>query len=431
MTTSAPAIGARRSLLRLPLARSRLRAGGLVLADQGLISASNFATTVIAARGLDPSAFGVFALAYVVLVSLIAVTFGLVTQPHNVLGAGSKPREYRRLTSTALILQLAATGVFAVAVGAAGVIPGLADGSVVASLVVALAAWQVQDFLRRILITEARYRAVLLSDVVSYGPQPFIFFWLWRSSELTPTTAIVAVAVTSAAGVIAGLGAAGGWLRYRIDRPVLGELLRLGRWFAGGQVLYVLSNHGYLALTAVLASTAATGSLRAALTIFGPLNVLFIAFDSVLPASYARALQRDDEAALALLVRETFLSTVGPVAAYCAAAALLAGPLLSMVFGAGDDGAGAALLLLAAQAFVSYLSRILLAAVRARGQSREVFGAYAWSVGLSLPLGAVLTFAWGATGAALAMLAGACVVLVHTHHEYRRPPAARYARSAA
>ena len=82
------------------------------LADQGLISATNFVTLLVLGRALTPSDFGAFALVYTVLIFINSLQSALVTQPHNVLGAAREGLIYRRFTAATI----AAAVLFMVAV---------------------------------------------------------------------------------------------------------------------------------------------------------------------------------------------------------------------------------------------------------------------------------------------------------------------------
>ena len=58
------------------------------LADQLLISFTNFATMILVAQGLhDAGKFGIFTLVYSAMLFANILQFALVTQPHNVLGS--------------------------------------------------------------------------------------------------------------------------------------------------------------------------------------------------------------------------------------------------------------------------------------------------------------------------------------------------------
>src|SRR4051812_2432472 len=76
------------------------------LADQVLISGTNFVTMVLAARGLHPAAFGAFTLVYSSLLFANIFQSTLVTQPHNVLAATRHGGNYVRYTASAAFGQL-------------------------------------------------------------------------------------------------------------------------------------------------------------------------------------------------------------------------------------------------------------------------------------------------------------------------------------
>src|SRR5688572_19593946 len=70
-----------------PAWRGWVGKGAWGLADQMLISLTNFVTMVFLARGLGPAAFGVFVLVYTVMQFANGLQSALIIQPHNVLGA--------------------------------------------------------------------------------------------------------------------------------------------------------------------------------------------------------------------------------------------------------------------------------------------------------------------------------------------------------
>src|SRR3954463_9635556 len=78
------------------------------LADQLLISFTNFVTMILVVRGLDDrAAFGTFTLVYSALLFANILQFALVTQPHNVIGTTRGGEDYRLYTTTTGLVQLA------------------------------------------------------------------------------------------------------------------------------------------------------------------------------------------------------------------------------------------------------------------------------------------------------------------------------------
>lgn len=71
------------------------------LADQVLISGTNFVTMVIVGRNLGKAGFGEFSLIYNLLLFANMIQASLITQPHNVLGSAAKRRETMPTTLSA------------------------------------------------------------------------------------------------------------------------------------------------------------------------------------------------------------------------------------------------------------------------------------------------------------------------------------------
>jgi len=167
---------------------SLLHKGFWGLCDQALISASNFITTVVLARTLDPTDFGAFTLAYVVIMFTTSLQSALVTQPHNVLGTTYDGTAYRRYTTNTALSQFCLTVILVLIALPCAVVArhaGWGIAPLLFPLIPAVAAWQLQEFVRRVFYTERRLKAAFMNDFVSYGGQVVGMVWLGRFGHLT------------------------------------------------------------------------------------------------------------------------------------------------------------------------------------------------------------------------------------------------------
>ncbi len=205
------------------------------VADQLLISATNFATMVLLARGLSQEAFGSFTLIYSVLLFANSLQSGLITQPHNILGIARHGEDYTCYTTSTAVSQLFFGAVAALAVLAAWAVARCAAWSV-APLLLTLAPsivfWQLQEFVRRILYTEGRLAAAFVNDSISYGGQALAIAALWWLDGLTAPLALGALAATSAIAAALGGWQIRGSLAGRIDPSVCAENWHFGKWLA-------------------------------------------------------------------------------------------------------------------------------------------------------------------------------------------------------
>lgn len=389
--------------------------GGWGLTDQALISATNFVTMVFVARALGPASFGSFALVYTILLFSTELQGALVTQPHNVLGAGLSGSSYSRYTRSTAVSQILLAGLLgslALAAGLAARSVGWHSGTLLLALAPAIVTWLSQEFVRRVLYTERRIRAVLLNDVVSYGGQASLIAALASIGRLDGPSALLALSATSALAVPLGLWQLRGSFRGSAQRVDVGGNWEFGKWLAAGLLAYWCASQVYLYLTAAIAGSAAAGLLKAALVLMGPLNVLLVFMDTALPILFVRARAASGEEGFRSQLRDAVVVTAPIVATYCTLVAVLAVPLLRRVYGERYAAAHTALLpLLAVNYLVIYASRLGSAALRARRRTQPIFRGHLYAALFAVCAGWLLVRFGGVEGAALGMAAGAAVGL--------------------
>jgi O-antigen/teichoic acid export membrane protein len=382
------------------------------LADQALASATNFVTMVLIARVLSPAAFGAFALLYTALLFTTGFQSTVVTQPHNVLGAVKNGHLYRRYTSSTAATQVGFAALIGGVILAAGVVTALLGWSVAPllfGLAAASAAWMTQEFVRRVLYTEGRFRGAFFNDLISYGGQTVMVAGLWRLDRLTDVSALYAIAATSALGVAVGV--------WQIRRSLIREFSRddirgnwhFGKWLAGAFIAYWFSSQLYLYLSALMLGTAATGTLKAAFVVLGPLNVLLVFIDTTTPIALTRTLASSGERAMHAQLKRTIAWASPLVGGYCLVVVVLAGPMLHLFFGQRYTDAGTVLVLVAVNYFVIFLTRTLGAAVRAKRLTKWVFLGNVCSGLAAITLGWLIIAVGGVHGAVVGMIVSSVI----------------------
>ena len=415
--------------LPMPIAepfRTKLLRQIWAVADQGLISASNFATMIFVARGLgDPSLFGTFTLVYSAMLFSNIIQMALITQPHNILGAGRAGENYRRYTTSTLFTQLVLAGAESiVALGAAAVMGsrGWHGTPLLVALAPAIFGWQVQEFFRRVLYTEGRYRDVFWNDAVSYGGQTLIIGAMWLHDIHTPgvvhwltgATALYVLAATS-------LGAAMlGWVQIRGSLTATEKWYsafkanwQYGKWLVGSEVLsWTSSIQMYLFLAAKVLGTVATADLKSAQVLFGPTRVIAFYLDTVLPIRFARIATTEGPEAILPELRRVLARVALPLSCFCLMVAAFSGPLLRLTFGPQYAAAKTLLMLYSAYALVTNLQMIITAALRAQRNTHLIFLGSAASVVVALPLSLLLIPRMHTAGILVAMIAGALAAAI-------------------
>jgi O-antigen/teichoic acid export membrane protein len=397
------------------------------LADHALLSAASVVTLVVLARVLDTRSFGLFVLVYATLLFANMLQSALITQPHNVLGGVrlALGADYKRFTSSTAAGQLLFTSVATAGALVAAAVAALghhdATAKVVFALAPALAAWQVQELLRRILYTERRFAVAFATDVVSYGGQLLAILVLWHEHALSAPRALYVIAVTSAAGAALGAWVTRGSFERGLDPDVLRANWRFGRWLAGSAVGVWLSSHLYFYLVALLIGGASSGALKASQIVLGPLNVLLLFLTTVLPSRLARAAAGSGPDGVRRLLGRTFVTTGPVVVGYCAAVVVFADVLLKALYGSRYADDADVVGLFAAYYLVLYTGQLAAAALMARGQTKVIFASSIVAGTVGLVAGWSFIETMGLRGAVVGMIVGAIAANAITWNVYRRP----------
>src|SRR5688572_14738900 len=188
-------------------AMSLIRKGSWGIADQALISATNFVTMVLLARGLGPAAFGAFSLVYGGMLFVNSLQGALILQPHSVLCAARKGQQYADYTTSTGVAQLLSATAAALLALTAGIVSTFAAwpaAHLFFAFTPCIVAWQLHEFVRRVLYDEGRFRAAFANDVIGYGGQTAAIAGLWATQALTPPLALYAITATSLVAAVTG-----------------------------------------------------------------------------------------------------------------------------------------------------------------------------------------------------------------------------------
>jgi O-antigen/teichoic acid export membrane protein len=391
------------------------------------ISAANFVTMVLLARGLTQDDFGGFTLVYSVLLFANSLQSGLVTQPHNILGATRCGEDYIRYTTSTAVSQLVLAAIVALlslVSWAIALLSGWDAAPLLLAMAPAMTAWQLQEFVRRVLYTEGRLAAAFMNDLVSYGGLALAILLLWRLEVLAGPQVLYAHAVAFALAAALGCWQMRDNFTGTFDPAVVRENWHFGKWLAGGDIVgQWLSTQLFVYLAAAMLGAAAAGVLKAIHTIFGPTRVLAYVFNTLLPIKFSRTLHAGGQAALHMQLTQAFLVAVPLLGGYCLLAAVLSGPLLRLLYGDKYVGHTAVLVLYAASTFLSYVVMIISAALRAQRLTRFVFTSRLHATLITAPVGMLLIWSLGVPGAVLGMILTSFVLSFLSWRAYRLDPA--------
>jgi len=407
---------------------SLLQKGSWGLCDQGVISASNFITTVVLARSLGPTNFGAFTLVYAAIFFANALQSALVTRPHNIVGATYHGAEYRRYTTATAVSQIGLTGILALIAFLCAVVAHSTTWKIAPllfPLVLALVAWQLQEFCRRVLYTEGRLKVAFANDALSYGAQAIGIIVLGGLGQLTGARALSIIALTSAIAA-----AWGGWeikksvvcqeMWDSMQEKWLAENWRFGKWIFGAIVIASVFGQLYPVLIDGFISIAEAGIFRAIVAIFGPVRILLMAMETAVTPAAARIYNQQGQTALHVFIVRIVLLTAPVIVTYCLLMSIFAEPILVTLFGDAYRPYGWLLALLAVTNALTYLLSPVQIAIEGRQVSAPIFQASLWSGVVGLTLGVAAIYFFGLLGAVLGMILGLLVANAILWQRYHR-----------
>lgn len=400
--------------------------GALAVADQGLISGSNFLLSVLLARWLSVEQYGAYALGFSLFLLAASLHQALLIDPMSVLGPAVYWEDRRRYLGALITLHTGAALAIAVALGATAFatdwfFPGGVLEQALGGLAVAAPCILLFWLLRNASYIELSpgvstlgsllYAVILFSGAVvfyqfhllsvrsvfylmGFGSLAVSAFLLWRAKPLWPNAEFTA--------------------------KVWREHWDFGRWGLAKAGVEWSGDNSIYALTAVLLKVSDVGALRALGNLALPLSHISAAVGRLLQPYIARAAGRDGAAAVNSAVNRTLLLYAAGAGAYSLVIAILHKPLVSLLYaGKFDSSAALAPWITLGMAFC-VVSYSFAAGLRAMKAPSGVFASAAAMAITAVATGIPLALLYGFAGIVAAEFAASVAALTVAWYLFRR-----------
>lgn len=268
------------------------------IADQMIVSGSNFATGIILVRGLGLEKFGVFTVAYALILLANSIQLSFICSPMITLAALSEdgvPRTtyLRGMLGVQLRFCVWITAACATVAGLfVWIKPQFHGARILPAFLLALVFFLMQDWLRRYYFAAGKARHSVWNDGISYGGQAVLLLALMLTHSLTVSAAFFSIAVTSAAAFLLGLALE----RIKYTREDMRAAWRrsrgLSRDLAIASQLQWVVYQGAMLIGAAVLGVEAAGSIRATQNVVGPVNVAYQAMENLVPIKAGEEMRR-------------------------------------------------------------------------------------------------------------------------------------------
>lgn len=397
------------------------RGAVLTLADQVVSSASNFIVGVLVARAGGADALGTFGMALLIWLTILGAQRALITEPMTVVGStDSRDAQLREGMLASLSLGTVSASVLAAVAGV------LLFMGVDAVPVLALAPWipslLFQDYWRGMAFRLQRAHHALINDVVFAAVQGLVTVALFALDVKNVTTFIASWGVGATAGAVIGLLLA----QVHLRRPGPGGFAHLralwprSRWYLAEFGTTFPSDQGHLLLFSALLGTTGFGVYRAGASLLGPVAVIFLAGGNVGLPECVRQLRHRGIPGLANYTKRLTAVLLTATAVYCGMVAILAVPIVRLLYGKEFAGAVTIVRLVAVQTVIAAAAAGCFAAMKAADQLQQLWLMRIATAVVAITSALVLATSFGLTGAGLSSVLAAATFTVGVTVGYRR-----------
>jgi O-antigen/teichoic acid export membrane protein len=387
------------------------REGLVALIDQGVVSGTNFAASVLIGRAAGADELGVYSLGFSLSVLLVSVQDSLISLPYTIYHRRRSDTSPEELAASALVhcalLSVAAVVALAAAGGAAWW-GSRSLATVVWVLAATVPCLLIREFFRRLEFAHLQPSRALAIDLVAAVLQLAGLAVMAVGATLSAAAAFAVRGL--AAGVAGVVGAVYGRKRFRAVRGRVANDWEVqsgaGKWILAGQMAGVAQAYSVQWLLAWRLGAAATGSFAACTTLVLLSNPFMIGIGNVLMPQAAHAFAEGGARQMRRVVGRNTVFVAGIMAAFCGLLVVFGDTVLTWFFGAAYEGQGRIVGLLAAALLANAVSAPADIGLQASGHTAASFRANLLAVCVMLVVAVCLVASWRLEGAAFGVLAG-------------------------
>jgi O-antigen/teichoic acid export membrane protein len=406
------------------LARIGLGRGTVALADQALISGSNFVANIVLVRGLGLTDFGKYFLAYAVILYANAVQMSFVTTPMLTIAPLLEREEKRHFLEGMLAIQALASLLLLVIGIAVGLVlhryTNYYSYECILAIASSIGAFQLQDWVRRYYFLVDKKHLAIVSDSISYFVQLIILALLWRLGELTLSRTFWTMSLTSVAAFLIG----------PITDRILPSFRNLGSTWAECKSLsrdLLISNQvrwfgdqGILMIATGIVGPTGIGGLRATQSLAGPVSLVLTSLDNVLPIKIAEILKTRGTNGAYAFTRKSILLASLLLGSLLVPVAVFGRPLLRLVYGSAVVAFYVPMLLQLVNIIVGIATRLWFYLYRGVRDTRAILRANVLCAITSVATVYALGHYWNAAGIIMASLLGQVAIVAYCISHWRR-----------
>lgn len=401
--------------------------GVLALADQSIVSATNFLTGVIIGRSCTKEEFGLYMLGFSITCLALTLQTSIISTPYMVLSPRFEGIAHKKYTGSILIHQLSLSAFVVIALLIGGYFLYLGIGPrllipVLCALIFVVIPIMFRECIRQISFANLKYGNAFLLDLLVATIQiggliPFAYLGLLSASRAFWVVGI-------ACGLVSIV-----W--FVLNRKVFSipsnqaisdfrKSWSFGKWVFASGLVWVLTLNLYPWFLTAFRGIASAGIWAACLGIVQIGNPVLLGVQNILGPKIAHIQAKDGNNALNQYVLKTMIFLILVTATLCLAMFFFGNQLIIMVYGKKYAGNGMIVFILAVNVLVIFTSFPSSRALFAMERAMSDFKASFVSLCFLFVIGIWLMDLFGTTGAALSLMLGNAIGLAVRYFEFSK-----------
>ncbi len=386
--------------------------GIVSILDQAVVSATNFATTLIIARLCSKADVGVYYLAWTLILFIVAAQANLISVPYTVYCRRREGQSLASYSGSMLVHQLLTSVLAVLCLCGMAIFFSMgfgpqAMGSLGWVLICAAPFILLREYARRFLFAHLKLTTAAVMDVCVSCVQLASLLMLGSFNLLTVPAVYAVMGGASALALAIWLATNRQPIRFQVNRfgPDWRENWNFGKWAMAGQLtglaFYILPW-----LLTMAHGEADTGMFAAGNTLVGLANLFVIGLCNFLTPKSAQAFAREGPAGLGRVLRKATVIFSVSLGLFCLIAVFFGNYLGLIVFGAKYQGAGPLIAVLSVATLVDALGLTANSGLWAIDRPAANFPADIAQLIVTLGTALWLVFPLGPLGIAIAMVLG-------------------------
>jgi len=392
----------------------------LSITDQMLVSGSHFLIGIIVARALGLAGFGIFAVAWMVVLFANSLQQAFILTPMMTFAPQKEKTAKKDYLSDLWILQIgvaliAMSVTFAFCWSSQFFSPEWNLISLTKVLPLTIFLFLIHDFLRKQFYVNENLKAALALDFLAYTPQLIFLAFSYMTNTLVLAKSLWFINAGYLIAILFNMRHTTG-----IDSSSTKTLKRtcsqhwqFAKWLVGKTLLQWFSGNLFIITAATLLGPAAVGAIRLAQNVMGIVNVFFIAIENYIPIQAAKIYAQQGKIALFNYLKTITLQG-GILSTILVAAILLLAPLIiKILYGITDPSSILLLRGFAILSLIVFIGIPIRFAIRTLEQTKSIFIAYTLSTTFSFTCAYPIVKNWGLTGVIIGLITAQAIMQIY------------------